>query len=283
MEYFIAQNGSQAGPYDMITLLKKIKNGQVTAATILSDGQGNTRPASEFEEVAALLNSMNSKGDDSYIPTVNEANINVNFSENLKAGFKLMMEHQLTIAYSALFTAFLLLLAFAFSFLGVIGYSVTFILGYVLYSAYFIYVTRVARGQHVGFSFIKDKLVGNVPSLLLAGVISTFFFSLCPLLLKAESVLLTLLMVVLVVLGLVVWTLLAFTPLLIAEGNMPTMKAVKLSISGVKRLSFDEKGVILSFAVINFIALVPFIAPFIVTLPITMFALNEIYEEMYKI
>ena len=56
MEYYVVIEGQKQGPYDILSMIKKIKNGSVTAETLISDNdKAAFRPAADFEEIKSLL------------------------------------------------------------------------------------------------------------------------------------------------------------------------------------------------------------------------------------
>ena len=65
------------------------------------------------------------------------------------------------------------------------------------------------------------------------------------------------------------------------EGNVDFKNAIKLSFNRVMALSWHSFGILFGLIVINFIGIVLLVAPFVFTLPFTLFAVADAYEELF--
>lgn len=182
------------------------------------------------------------------------------------------------VAYAGGLLAILLVVGYGLSYIPFIGYIAAFVMGFLLYSAYFLYILRTTRGQHIDFNYISKKVSKNAHSLAIAGLVATIVFSAS----LALSVYFSYFFMLLTIPGLFVWTGLIFTPLLILEGDVDFQTAITLSKNRVRSLPMDSVGVLFGLVVINYAAAIFLIAPLVFTLPITLGAIVEIYEELFS-
>ena len=278
MSYYIIHNGEKSGPFDLVSMIKKVRNGSVTADTELADKNGIIRKASEHEELAEMFLTAQSNNTPAFKDIISELELR----RSLTIGFKIMMQNQMSIAYSAALVSITLILGYGMAYLGLglFGFTLTFILGYIFYAAYLVYMLRIVRGQHVNVSYVFSKVFSNTRALIIVGIIATTCFSIGAALITSDSGV-ALLFPFIVILGLVVWTFLTFSPLLITEGSLSYQRGMGLSANRITRLDLDDIGIIFALTVINFVATILLIAPMIFTLPITSAAICNIYEDLY--
>lgn len=276
-QYYIITGNEKSGPFDIITMIKKIKNGTIKRDTQIIEGESAPRAAADIDELSEILLEAEGK-ETSVTPTFRNTNAHLDLKRSLTIGWKFLLENQMSVAYAGALLAVMLVLGYGLSYIPFLGYIAVFAAGYVLYSAYFIYALRAYRGQHIDIAYIMKKVMRNLHSLVITGLVATIVISAS----IALSVHITYYFMLLTIPGLFVWTGLIFAPLLITEGDMNFATAITLSRSRVKTLPIDSIGVLFGLVVINYMAAICLVAPLIFTLPITVGAIVEIYEELFS-
>ena len=72
-QYFLVENGQQAGPFDQNVLMQKAASGQLTANTLVwANGMADWQPAGTVPEVAAILATATQGGGTNQPPTLPE-------------------------------------------------------------------------------------------------------------------------------------------------------------------------------------------------------------------
>lgn len=276
-QYYIITGNEKTGPFDIITMIKKIKNGTVKRDTQIIEGESAPRSAADIDELSEIVLEAEGK-ETSVTPTFRNINTSLDLKRSLTIGWRFLIENQMSVAYAGVLLAAMLVLGFVLSYIPFLGYIAVFAAGYVLYSAYFVYVLRTYRGQHIDLAYVIKKVSRNLHSLVMAGLIATIVISAS----ISLSVSISYYFLLLTIPGLFVWMGLIFAPLLITEGDLNFATAISLSRERVKTLPMDSIGVLFGLVVINYAAAICFVAPLIFTLPITVGAIVEIYEELFS-
>jgi uncharacterized membrane protein len=158
-----------------------------------------------------------------------------------------------------------------------------FILGHFLLSCYMLSVLRMSRGQPVDPGYMKSKIVPVIKSLLMSSV----FISLPSIL--GLAIMTSGMPVAVQVVGLFIFAIpglfalavYSFTPLMIIDKGMDVWESMETSRKAVLKGGSESAGVIYALYVINFLAGLCILIPMAITLPITMGALTEIYDDMF--
>lgn len=80
-EYYIINNNEKTGPFDIITMIKKIKNGSVREETLIADPNGITRKAIEFDDLADLINETTGNSGN-VVPTFRNINVRLDLKRS---------------------------------------------------------------------------------------------------------------------------------------------------------------------------------------------------------
>ena len=86
----------------------------------------------------------------------------------------------------------------------------------------------------------------------------------------------------LIIPGLFILTLYIFTPLLIIDHKMPFWDAMETSRKLVLGSGTDNLGIIFALVVINFVGGLLVFLPLLITLPVTISCLCEMYDELFN-
>lgn len=278
MAYYIPSGDAQTGPFDLIAMLKKIRNGSVTPETpVIVDG-GEARPAGSLDELRDVFLEISGAAQGEAIAGGASAYSDLDLKRALLSGFGFMQANMLTVTYGGLTLILILMLAVLFAFIPLLGVILAFTGGYVIYAGYTFYILKMTRGQHVNAEIIVRRVKHNLVSLAAAGVVALIAFS------AAVSLAISVLswFMLLAIPGLFVFTLFCFTPFLVMDQNMPFGEALKRSKDCVLGSDLDDFGVLFALTVINFAAGMAMLFPLAVSLPLTTAALAEIYDERFN-
>lgn len=279
MAYYINVDAQRTGPFDLITMLKKIRNGSVLPETLVSTDTVEAQPAGSFEELRDVFVEISggSAQGEALSGTGISTYADLDLKRSLLSGFAFLQTNMLSITYGGLTLILILVLAVLFSFIYLLGNILAFIGGYIIYAGYTFYILKNYRGQHVNAELIVRRTKQNFMNLGTAGLIALIAFSAAVSLAVAVSSW----FILLAIPGLFVFTLFCFTPFLIMDQNLPFGEALRRSKDCVLGSDLDDFGVLFALTVINFVAGMAMLFPLAVSLPLTTAALAEIYDERF--
>lgn len=285
-QYFvISEDGQEQGPFDLIGIVKKIRNRNITGETqIKLAGADISKAASEYPDLGEFFSEMEA-GDKEEGSGVARQH---RFSKCLKNGWLFLQNNQLSTIFSGVFVLTLILLLGIINIVlpkvfVIIGYIGTFIFMQYMFMGYAYSMLRMTRGQPVDFGFIIGKMKPLRQSLLMASLMMSFFI-IVGLLLITQGEMLVISIIGLLVLtlpGFYMFAIHIFTPLLILDKGMDFWEAMEASRKAVKSGGWENIGVFYGLITVNFLASMGLIIPLIVTLPITMSPVTEIYDEYF--
>jgi len=159
------------------------------------------------------------------------------------------------------------------------AYMASFIFTHFLLSCYMLLILRMARGQPVDLSYLKRRIFPSIRPLLLSSMLISlpavigiaFFTSSNVEAISAAGFL------IFAIPGIYVLTLYVFTPLLILDMEYDFWDAMEMSRKAVLKSGMENTGVIFALFLINSMATLFAI----LTLPITMSGVAEIYDEIF--
>jgi hypothetical protein len=283
--YIVTAEGQKTGPYDIVGIVKKIRNGSLTAETMIaSDNEAEAKKASEWVELAEFLQEQDAEE----TSTIEVHKVKTtSLSRRLASGWNFLQNNQLSTVFSGLFVLFIifstgfvtLLLPKA---LRMIGHGAFFVITQFLFTGYIYSVLRMVRGQPVDYNFVKEKMRPLVKALIVSSFIMSFFIIVGMLFILSGVESLSVFGLIVVALpGFYMMNLYIFAPLLILDKNVEFWEALELSRKTVKKSGMENVGVIFSLLIINFVGGVFLLVPMIVTLPITMSAISDMYDESF--
>lgn len=284
-QYFILDDvGNRAGPHDLVYVVKKIRNGSITADTQISlDKTSPAYKASEIAEIADFLEEIHTETVSIHDTTNKKGKT---LSMWLRNGWNFLQANQLSTLYSGCYVVFLLLstgvVAVLFPpALVVLGYASCFIIAQYFFTGYLYSVLRMVRGQPVDLNFIKLKMQPHRKALFISSMIMSFFIICGILLMMAGGTAAIIGLLIVALPGFYKLSIFIFAPLLILDKGMNFWDALETSRKTVRSKGMETTGIIFALLIINFLFGLLFLIPMIISLPITMAAISEMYDETF--
>lgn len=265
MQYFIITDHGEEGPYDLLSIVRKVKNGSLTAETkVRLDGQTEPTTAAQAEGIAELFAPEDEEEKTTAsLNDVRQYDVKRIFLE----GWEFVSMHQTTVITTGLFIVMALIGGVICARVPLVGIALTFTFLFVLFSCYVYLITKKTRGQAFHFIDILPILQSSLVPLTLAGLVLSI-----PVILGT---------ILLLVPGLFVITFYLFTPMLIMEQKRGFWEAMEVSRKKVMSMGSHNIGVLLALVVANFVGLICFLFPLLITLPLTVSELSEIYDDQF--
>ncbi len=283
MEYFVLNEGVRLGPFDLIGMIKKIKNGTLTVNSMVSEHvEGPYREASGVEEVAKLIEEHSN-------PTAGEGGGN-NLKMTLKASFQEGVELWVRrILDYTLFAGAIIAVGFSLRAIfqplmgeeSMIPSYISSVLVMACFFEFCYYVLETKRSQRIDIKDFLAVIKRTLPQFLGISLVLSVFV-LAYEVSGQVGLLATLIM-------LVVLTIFIFTPFIATDSNMGVLRSAKLSMQKVTSVGADNFGVILAIVAINlFAAILPGMLlhdllglGLFISLPVTISALAYIYDQIF--
>jgi len=269
--YLYQEEGEAIGPFDVLAMMKKIRGGIVHAGTLITTGKyGEPMPAASVEE---LLPFFEADPEEDMVVPAPSARVSAPGEKTLSAalayGFSFLQTNVMALVYGGcilLGIVFLMLPVFTFfpSEARTPFFFIAYTLSIFLFLSYFLVIFRMVRGQSADWQEMVQFVIANYKTLLaisaIVAVTSVIGF------------------VLLVVPGLFVFTLFVYSPIYLYEQRGGFWASMDASRRFVMSNGSDHMGVIFALVVINIIAGL-LVAPLLLTLPVTLSALVDIYED----
>ena len=269
MKFYIVDNGKKEGPFDLLAMIRKIRSGAIDQDTLLMiDGQDEIQPAIEIPKLQDIF--LEKEESDA-----NAQNLSLrkqSLSSSLRSGWMFYQSNQISTVYTGVFILSLILATSFFHFITsgifrVPGYMMATIAGFFGLSIYMFLILRMNRGQPTDINYIKQITLEYVKPLLIS--------SCCIAIMASVGFLL-------IIPGLFIFSIYIFTPLLIVDHKMEFWDAMETSRKLVMGSGIDNMGIIFALVVINFIGGLLIFLPLLFTLPVTMSALCDMYDELFN-
>lgn len=278
--YYIIENNIHHGPFDMVAMMKKIRMGNVLPDTSLCNSkdpdtvfQANQIPqfASYFDELA----------ENDYSNPFDEV-LKFSTKQSIIDGWQFILDNQLSVAFAGVLLICGVILNIIFAPAGIIGSIISSALLFVLFTCYLIYLQRINRGQVFDGAYIVSKIKPNILSVLTCGFIIFFPIGLGVGLLMEDNNLLSLIGVtIMVIFGIPMLSLFIFAPMLIVDRNISFIDALSISLKACKnKTKGDIFTIIFTLMFLNYIGAMVFLIPLLFTMPITLSAICNIYDEI---
>lgn len=276
MSYYIVQEDGEYGPFDMIALMRKVKNGSVTSETQLrAEAAPAPQAAASIPELASLF------AEDVYTPIhqpLAPEKHNYDLKPSLRSGWEFIQLNQPSVVASGFFLILTTLTTIILSKLPFIGFVLAFMMGYVFYGGYCYLLMKMSRGQVVEFKAVKNITLSRLTPLMMAALIMSIPIGLGLALFTAPLGIAAPLFLALVLL---LWTTYLFTPFLIMERNQTFWAALENSRKKALSMGPDSFGILFAMSVINLIAAIFFMVPLLVTLPLTTSIIADMYDKEF--
>lgn len=249
----------------MVSLVRKVKNGTFLPDTpVTNTPDAEPIPAERIPELRELFLAQQEAKDAPSLHAPSRYNIN----NSMRNGWAFVQANQVAIIYSGVFLILSVLASALVSRLPVLSFLLSFTFTYFFFAGYFYIILKLTRGQVFEFSDIMGVISKNPGKLLLAAFVTSIPFGIGTILL--------------IVPGLVILSLYIFTPLLICEKEMGFWEAMEGSRKKTLSMGAHNIGTLLGLMIINFLAILCFLVPVLVTLPMTLHAIAEMYDEQFS-
>lgn len=278
MEYYIKDSEKPDGPYDMMAIIRKVRNGTVSADTPLAGSIfEEPKPAEEYPELHDFFHEEREEMPS--IAAVSKPRGPRNLKSLLRTGTDFLKQNHFSAVFSGLFMMGWLLFAAVFMFnhnviMSVVGIALSyFLLGGFLYG-----IVRYVRGNPVTPGLVMGRMAHTAINMLVISMVVAV--------LMLPGVMLTVMMggdmlfislPILFIFLLVVMTFLAFAPLLVTDKQRDFWDAIQGSVRFITKNNAQYLGPIFALVALNFL-LLPLMP---IILPITMGALAEVYDEHF--
>ncbi len=274
IDYYIQIASQRQGPYDVVSVIRKIRNYTVSPDTIIfrgHDEQGN--PAMHLPEFNEVFRD---RDEDKALPGSAELP-RLTFQGAFKLGMEFLKQHtSATVLTGIMLFAWLIsTIVFAKILPGVVVGLLSSIAGYFFFVIYQLCILRKSRMQLLTPDFYRSMFKKNGLRLLVVALITSATVFFLPIFAGMVGGPLLEYFLILIP-GSFILTFLFFAPMLVFDRGLSPVQAIKQSISSLRRMGFDNVLVIYLMVLVNFSPLI------IITLPITIGALCEIYDSHFN-
>jgi len=275
-QYYIETAGGRDGPYDAMSMVRKIRNSKINEQTIVYVGEAYAGvPAGELHEFELFFNPP-SDAEDAPLPLLDE---NLYFSEMLKDAWAYYTENQLlSLGAGGIVIGGIILgmiLSTVLPYTAIAG--LMSIIGGLTLFLFLIYITRHVTAQEVDQVFVMDLAKTRGLDLLAAAAIAAGIPIGIPTII---SVYMPTLGIILTILGCLVFALFIFAPLfLLHDPTLRFKQALLMSKSWVLDQKVTNILIIMGLVIINVIAAACFLIPVFITLPVTFVALADLFAQ----
>lgn len=276
MNYFIRDKVLAEGPYDLMAMIRKIRNRTVVQTTLISAGAGGEpKAAGEWKELEEFFQDGD---EDSSATDFVRIKPSHNFQELLGQNINFLKGNPAIAMYSGIFMVGWLLVGMLFLFeRDIIKSLIGITLSYFFMGGYLYGMHKYVRGNPVRTSDVLAKMLSSAFPMLTVSLVVALLM--VPGLIIAYYILppekLSVSLPILFSLLFLIMTFFAFTPLLIVHKRRHVLEAILESIRLVLRHKGENLGIVFGLTTLNFL----FLPVLPIVLPITSAALVELYEE----
>lgn len=262
-QFFIHQNGSKQGPHDLLMMMRRIKNGKITADTLIStDAMDVAMPASRLQDLSMFFDSIEPTE-----KTVTTSRERRSFLQIFMFGWRFISTNQNMSVFGGAMVLLTFLLALPLYDVGGVGIAIMLssLLFFFLQSVYMISALRLNRGQHINADFIQSAILSNLLQLILGSCIIGVLFWVG--------------LAFMIIPGVVMLSVYAFMPFLISDRGFSVIEAMEASRLLIARNKSAYFTTVIALVAMHLVscATVIFIP---LTLPILAGALAELYDEL---
>lgn len=278
MEYYIKDTEKPDGPYDLMAIIRKVRNGAVKEDTLLAESLfEEPKPASQYKELQDFFNEERDELQSIAAAGPRRAR---SLGALLRSGTDFLKQNHFVAVYSGLFMIAWLLLAMVFMFKhSVVMALVGIALCYFLMGGYLYGILRYVHGNPVTPGLVIGRMAQTAVNMAVVScVVAAVMLPGVLLSVSMGPGMLVVSMPILFIFLLLVMTLLAFAPLLITSKGRDFWDAMLGSLRVVTANKGQHLGNVFALVAMNFI-LLPLMP---VVLPITMGALAELYDEHFE-
>lgn len=275
--YIIDERGSRDGPYDLVSMIKKIRNGRVNAQDQVHDTElEETKPAAEHTSLAAYFEDEPQEAPQAASTgNLNKPELSVIITEAWK-------EFELNFMYAAIAGAgffIITLLAASLSSLlpaVIVGPLAAAAVGAFIYG-FQLFIAMKLEGQDTMETYANVVRSARGKQLLLAGALLSGVCFGVPILIAG---LVGSIGYLFTIFGALAYGLFCFTPFIFLqdETNHDIKSMALASKSWILSQDADTIGLLLFLTGINFVAALIMLFPLFISLPVTTIALYGVYK-----
>lgn len=275
-QYYIESSKGRDGPYDAMSMVRKIRNGKITEETMVYVGEAYSGvPAGSLHEFELFFNPPDD-AEDAPLPLLDD---NLHLGEMLKDAWSYYSDNQLLslgaggIVIGGIILGMLLSTFLPYTLLA----ALMSIFGGLALFLFLIYITRHVAAQDVDQVFIMDLARNRGLDLLISAVIAAGLPIGVPAII---ALYLPAFGSILALIGFVAFAFFIFTPLFILQN--PTLRfnhALAMSKSWVLNQSVSNMLVIIGLVAVNALAALCFLIPVFITLPVTFVAIADLFVQ----
>ena len=267
MGYYIRYETHQDGPFDLITMIRKIRKGLIPPETLVMEEK---EPQAQPARLHPQLNSFFREQDDDYISDEAATIVKqLNFSAIMAYGWDFFKNNML----SGLISGLAIFATLAYSIIILIAAQGALLPAIILiaiaatfFLCGFIYMLqRMQRRLPFSFSTVREFYGRNWGNLIL------FCIAFSMIHIAALSLF--------IIPGLILLSRTTFAPILIVDKNYHFWHAIEASNRTVKNHDGRLNSILLGLVGINVIAAI-FVFPLLITLPVTFAGVIELYNRL---
>jgi hypothetical protein len=281
MYYYIEQEGRKVGPFDLISMLRKIRCGRLQRTDIVwLDWSGERVSANQVLELYDIFQEYEDAAESKEL--ARDAPEDMTLVPLLKSGVDTITQHVSFSIFAGLFLAIALMGFGVFQSVlpSVVAYPLACVWSFFLFALFQLGVLKKNRMQivtpeyyvgifrRVGFSLFT---ISVITGLLSAGIPSIL----------AAVMQQPLVMGLLILPGSIIWFLLFFAPLIVADRRISSFAAMGESATLLRRIGLTNLSVLYTIWMLNFIFGFTGIL-LVVTLPLTVVILCDAYDNYFN-
>jgi hypothetical protein len=276
MQYYILRDSEQEGPYDLIAIIRKIKNGSLSRSSILLDGDkkvvAENIPQLEevFNEHEKAFALSDEKG---YVPA--------GYFTALKKGWELVRFHLSFAVVTGIHALIALTVVYLLS-----GIFENLLLGllsalwcYFIFIIYTLSILRKSRMQLLNIRYYKNLMAKYGGQLVILAQIFVVITAFLPIIFT--PILGPLAYFLFLVPGSLLLTYIFFVPMVMCDRGVSIKEAFVINHERMKYGGLDNFTLCYTLLMTNIIAAPTIVGPFII-LPVTFAALSEVYDSLYN-
>ena len=278
MVYYILYDGGKDGPFDLLGIIRKIRNGTLQKHHLVSIEDKDALPAYQHNALYEIFIEQDNVERELSAAEVTQ---NVSFGGLLKAGFSILKEDQTAAILTGSFMLFLFFIVGG----GIMVLPLALrsllipVLSYLLFSVCIVAMLRISRVQLLSFRYFVDIFKHHLVPLLIVSlpvalIAFTIPWMLANIIGKGAWVLT-------LIAGVPLMAYTFYVPLLLSDRELSLGAALRLNHKLMKSLGIEFYFLVLGLLMINVLAVILIIVP-LVLLPATLLALMILYDRSFN-
>jgi hypothetical protein len=279
MAYYIEYDGGNDGPFDLLGIIRKVRNGSLQKHHLVSrDDDIRPKPAYQHPDLYDVFieqDKVDQEQDN--IP----ADQNISFVGLIKSGISVLKEDQTAAVLTGIFLIILFFLVgiSTMTLPVLVAGLIVPILAFMCFEVCLIAILRLSRVQMLSFRYITEIIRTHGISLLVAALPAALVAFTIPWLLS--DIIGKGAWGLMVIAGFPVIAYFFYVPLLVADRNMGIREAFAINNKVMRSIGLELYLLILGLLLINVVAAAFIILP-LLTLPITLLGLMTLYDHYFN-